>query len=358
MGRLDGFGRRVGQLAVTIGGQPGCQLEHAAQVQRCGLGNAAVGRHHQLVAQKTDNVLGSLGPELQPDRGQLAALFQQLAHHIAEVDVMVHHALVHRDVGIAGNPEQAALLHIALAENQRRIVGDQLLNEGKPGDFPFLDIQDPLKLAVDGNDAVIDAIGLIGQLHNKIGFLVAQEGERMPLVHNLRAENREHLVLVVALPAALLLLVQGVEVHLFIATVGQLIHQMLVVFVALGLQLLHLGHDGRQLLRGSHVGHLVGLVVLEQRLVVQRPHPDHEKFVQVAAVDAGKFQALAQRYRLFLGEGKHAAVEIQPAEFPVNENRIRRFCHDVLLIACCTRPGAMRQSQDRPTRQPCAVRFL
>ena len=183
----------------------------------------------------------------------------------------------------------------------------------------------------------MQAVGFAEQLHDKIRFLVAQKREGMALVHDLRAEHREHLVLEIGFPAALLLFVQMGKIHLLVAVVRQLLHQVQVILVALGLQLRHAGHDGRQLLRGGHVGHQVGLVVLQQRLVVQRAHPDHKKLVQVAAVDAGKLEALAQRHRLFLGKGQHAAVKVQPAELPVDKDGIVRFQNGSLLLLCDAR---------------------
>ena len=43
------------------------------------------------------------------------------------------------------------------------------------------------------------------------------------------------------------------------------------------------------LLGGGHVGDVVGLIVFEQRLVVERADADHEELVHIAAEDSGKF---------------------------------------------------------------------
>ena len=319
---LDGLCRRIEQLLTAVRRHTGGQAVHAAQVQRRYLGQAAVGGDHQFFPQELDDVLRCIRPELQTDRRQLAALFQQFAHDVAEVDVMVHHALVHGDVRIAGHAEQAGFLHRALAEHHGRKMGDEFLYKGKVG-FVFLTHEeDPLKLAVDGDDAVMYAVVFADQLHDIVGPLVAQEGERMALVHDLRAEDREDLVLEIAFPGMLLTFFQVGKVDLVVAVLCQLIQQVQIIFVALGLQFRHLGHDGRQLLRGGHVGHVVQLVVLEQRLVIQRPHAHHEELIQVAAEDGLKFETLPQRHGLILGQCQHAAVEVQPAEFAIDKNRI------------------------------------
>ena len=52
---------------------------------------------------------------------------------------MVHHALVHRDVGVAGHTEQAGMLRRTLAEHRGRVMGDEFLHKGKAGRLSVLD---------------------------------------------------------------------------------------------------------------------------------------------------------------------------------------------------------------------------
>ena len=82
---------------------------------------------------------------------------------------------------------------------------------------------------------------------------------------------------------------------------------------AVRLQFRHARRNGSDLLRRRHVGDVVGLIVFEQRLVVERANADHEELVHIAAEDGGKFQALAQGHGFFFGQRQHAAVEVQPA---------------------------------------------
>ena len=87
------------------------------------------------------------GDDLQTDGGQLAAALEQIGHDLAVVDVMVHHALFHVDVGVAGDPEEALFLHIFLSEDEGRIMEHQLLRQGKAGLIVLPDEMHPLHLA-------------------------------------------------------------------------------------------------------------------------------------------------------------------------------------------------------------------
>lgn len=151
---------------------------------------------------------------MQAHSRQLTALFQQLAHDIAEIDVVIHHALVHRDVRVAGHAEQALLLHRAGAEDGRCIVGDQLLHKGKAGRLAVLDKEHPLKLAADRHDAVADALIFGVELGNIVNVLVVQEWERVAGIDDLRAEQRQQLALEVGFPEMLLRLGELGEVYL------------------------------------------------------------------------------------------------------------------------------------------------
>ena len=202
---------------------------------------------------------------------------------------------------------------------------DEFLHKGKAGRLAVLDEQDPLKLAGDGHDAVMNTVRFVVQLNDVVGLLVAQKREGMPLVHDLRAEHGEQLPLEIGFPEMLLFLAQMGEIHLAVALLGQRIHKMLIIFVTFALQLRHPRRDGGDLLRGGHVGDHIGLVALEQRLVIERADPHHEKFVHVVGEDGGKLDALPQRHGLVLGEGQHTAVKVQPAQFPVDKNTVLRF---------------------------------
>ena len=330
---LHGLCRGIEQrrVAAVSRDAPG-QLEQRAGVERRRLGITAIRGHDELVPQEFDDLLRGVRPELQAHSRELTALFQQLAHDIAEIDVVIHHALVHRDVRVAGHAEQALLLHRAGAENRRGIVGDQLLHKGKAGRLAVLDKEHPLKLAADRHDAVADALIFGVELGNIVNVLVVQERERVAGIDDLRAEQRQQLALEVGFPEMLLRLGELGEVYLFVALLRQRRDKVLEVFITFCLQFRHARRDGSDLLRRRHVGDVVGLIVFEQRLVVERADADHEELVHIAAEDSSKLDAFAQRHGLFLGKGQHPAVEVKPAEFTVDEDAFRLFFQVYLLL--------------------------
>jgi len=60
--------------------------------------------------------------------------------------------------------------------------------------------------------------------------------------------------------------------------------------------------------RGANIG-----------LLFQASDPDHEKLVEVAREDRQEEKALELRHRIVLGELEHPLVEIEGAEFEVEE---------------------------------------
>ena len=317
----------------AVAGDAAGQFEQAAGIQRRGLGIAAIRRDDQLLPQELDDLLRSVRPELQAHSCQLAALFQQVAHDIAEVYVVVHHALVHGNIRIAGHAEEALLLHAAACKDGSGIVGDQLLHEGKAGLLAVLDEKHALKLAADGHDAVANAVVFAAQLGHVVNIFVVQKRERMAGIHDLRAEQRQELALEISFPEMLLLLAELGKVHLAVALLRQSSDKMLEVFVALCLQLGHAGRDSSNLLRRRHVGDVIGLVVFHQRLVVQRADADHEELVEVVREDRGEARAFDDRQVLILGKLEDALVELQPAQLTVEETVVRQWFLACLKLA-------------------------
>ena len=221
-GGLNRAGWRIGKSGVAVCRNAAGQAEQKPGVQRRSLGIAAVRRDHQLVPQELDDLLRSAGPELQAHSGQLAALFQQLAHHIAEVDIMIHHALVHRDIRIAGHTEQTGVLQRAFIKDAGGVMGDQLIRKGKAcGAVWIFDKQQLLKLAAEGDNAVIYTVILAVELGGIINFFIAQERERVALVHHLWAQDGQDFRGEICFPVVLLLLVQVVKIDLDVLVLFQ-----------------------------------------------------------------------------------------------------------------------------------------
>ena len=239
---------------------------------------------------------------------------------------MVHHPLFHVDVGVAGDAEKAFFLHGVLAEDEGRIVQHQLLGEGELGVAIPADELQPLHLAGNGDHAKALALFFLEQ-DAEVDLLIAQKRERVAAVHDLRAEDGKQFALEILLPEMLLLLGKSIEVHLFVAARRQIFQRLLIVFVAVLLQMSRLGHDGGQLLLGGHVGLVLPLVPLlfgahQAGPLLERTHAHHEELVEIGAIDRKELELLRQRDILILAQHEHPAVEIQPAQFAVDENRI------------------------------------
>ena len=60
--------------------------------------------------------------------------------------------------------------------------------------------------------------------------------------------------------------------------------------------------------------------------LLERADAHHEELVQIGAVDGQKLELFGQRDIFILAQHQHAAVEVQPAQFPVDKNAL--FTHD------------------------------
>ena len=327
--RQHGPGRRIEQLRVSVGLHPARELKEEAQVKGAFLDeDPLVGQLEAAAQQLRDLRRGR--DDLQPHRGQLAAALEQVGHDLAVVDVMVHHPLFHVDVGVAGDPEEALFLHVLLTEDKSRIVEHQLFRQGKKRLVVLPDEVHPLHLARDGHNAegVLRRV-LFVEEDAEVDLLIAQEREGMAAVHDLGAEDGEKLALEILFPEMLVLLGQLIEVHLAVAAGSQIFQRLGVIFVAVLLKLGRLGHDGGKLLLRRHVGLILPLLLLAAHEVcplLERADAHHEELVQIGAIDGQELELLGQRDIFILAQHQHAAVEIQPAQFPVDKDAL--FTHD------------------------------
>ena len=112
----------VKQRRVTLGLHAAGKLKEEAQVQRALLQEHPLAGQFQTAAQQPLHLRCGGGRDLQTDSGQLAAAPEQLGHDLAIINIVIHHALFHVDIRVAGDPEQAFFLNGILAEDVGRIV--------------------------------------------------------------------------------------------------------------------------------------------------------------------------------------------------------------------------------------------
>ena len=325
--RQHGACCRVEQLRVVVGFNAPGELVEEAQIQRALLLEHPLMGQFQTAAEDAFHFRCGSRRDLQADSRQLAAALEQFGHDLAVVDIMIHHALFHVDIRIAGDTEKAFFLNGILAENAGRIVQHQLFSEGKQCFAVFFDEVDALHLAGDGDDAeTLPGRVLFLEKRAEVDLLIAQERERVAVVHDLRAEDREQLGLEILFPDVLFFLGQAVEIHLSVAVFRQCFQCFGVIFVAVFLQLSGLGHDRGQLFGGGHVGlvlplFLFTLVLFQIGALLQRADAHHKELIQIGAVDGKELDPLRKGNILVLAQRKDPPVKIQPAQFAVDENR-------------------------------------
>ena len=149
----------------------------------------------------------------------------------------------------------------------------------------------------------------------------------MPPVDDLRRKDGKYLLHEIFAPEMLRFFAQVRKIHPAVAQHTHILIQLRHNFIAVLLQLRDLRHNGVQLLSGRHARLVLFFIAAHQRTVVQRPHAYHEKFIQIARVNGGKLQLLANRDRLVLRKVQDAPVEFKPAQLPVDEYlpRMRLF---------------------------------
>ena len=344
--RQHGPCSRVEQFRPPLRFHAAGELVEKAQIQRAFLLEHPFMGEQQTVAQQAFYLRGRGRRDLQTHRSQLAAALEQLGHDLAVVDIMIHHALFYVDIRIAGNAEKTFFLNRLFAKDAGRKVQHQLFGKCKLRFAVFFYNVHPFHLAGNGNDAkALPCRVFFLEQNAKVNLLIAQEWERMTVIHDLRAEDGEQLRLEVLLPEVLVLLGQVVKIHLAPAALRQCFQRLCVVFIALLLQLCRFGHDGSQLFRRGHVGlvfplDLFALFLFQIGALLQRAHAHHKKLVQIGAVDRKKFDPLCKRNIFIFAQRKNAPVEIQPAQFPVDKNGIVTHNHSPF---CCAGPPAAAQ---------------
>ena len=113
----------------------------------------------------------------------------------------------------------------------------------------------------------------------RIDFLIAQERERLALVHDNRGQQRCNLAVKEALQMSALLLVNGMEVHNAHAGVLQLHHELSENFIFSGVQAMYCRKNALNLLCGRHIGFIIPNFLIRMHLVDVSADAHAEKLV-------------------------------------------------------------------------------
>ncbi|MCY1341494.1 hypothetical protein D9M69_274450 [compost metagenome] len=310
--------RRVLQLGVA--GQPG-DAEQAGQVDRPADAVQLAVVEAELLEQVVGQVRRAGIHHFQAHRVAVAPREQLAAQCAGQVlDVLG----VHREVGVAGQAELVAALHLHPGE---QVVGVGVDHRGKEhivvalAANVFRQADDPRQRTRrrDDRQAGVAAEGVHSfQLDHEVEALVHQQRERVGRVEadggddrrDLVAEEAPHPGLDLRRPVA-----AADEAHVVL---GQLRQQDVVEDAVLAADLhVHLLADPRQrLVRQQAVG--TGLFAGEGDLLLQPGDADLEELVEVAGEDQQELQAFQQRVGLIQRLFQHADVELQLREFAMN----------------------------------------
>ncbi len=309
---------RVLQLGVAV--QPG-DAEQAGQVYRAvDLVQLALGQA-ELLEQVVGQVFRAGVGHLQAHRIAVAAREQLAAQGTGQVlDVLG----VHRKIGVTGQAELVAALHLHAGEQVVGVGVDHRRQEHEvvAGAADLLGYADharqqarrrndrQARVAAEGIDAL--------QLDDEVEALVHQQREGVRRVEADGADDRRDLVAEVAAHPGLELgrpVAPADEADLVL---GQLRQQHIVEDAVLARHLLvhQLADAGQRLVRQQAIG--TRLFAGEGDLLLQAGGTDLEELVEVAGEDQQEFQALEQRVGLVERLLQDTDVELQLRQLPVD----------------------------------------
>ena len=305
----------------------------------------------QLVQQQLLHRARQRALALQAHRRQAAALLQDALHVLAVVLALLLGAFGGIQVGVARNAHDIGVLHRVHREDFGHEHLDGMLDE-HVGQTLAGQLNDAVGLARQRDNAEGDALGaevlrllplaLLGALgflglgasllllgllllgssllvepHDDIEATVLQMREGVARVHDLRREERQHVVGHVVVQGHELLIGQIVLAQLADVFLSQQAAQVLESFLVVGVQLMAARVHGVQLLGRRHTGFRIDNGLLQQREVGERAHAHHEEFLEVAPKNGDEVQAFQKRHRRVGALIKYALVEIEPGELAI-----------------------------------------
>ena len=291
------------------------QVDRAADLVQLAFGQA------ELLEQVVGQVLRAGIHHLQAYRIPVATREQLAAQRAGQVlDILG----VHRQVGVAGQAELVAALHLHAGEQvvgvgvdhrrQEHVVVALAANVFRQPDDPWQQAR-----RRDDRQAGVAAEGIHPlQLDDEVEALVHQQRERVGRVEADRGDDRRDLVAEEAPHPGLDLQRPVTPADEADLVLGQLRQQGLVEDPVLPRYLLvdQLADPRQGLVRQQAVG--AGLLAGEGDLLLQAGDADLEEFVEVAREDEEELQPLQERVGLVQRLFEHADVELQLGELAMN----------------------------------------
>ena len=252
--------------------------------------------------------------KLEPNRRLEAPLADLLAHEIADVAILLV-VFVELDFGVARQPEEGGRGQAHAGIQLVRVLADHLVQPDEHAvagrhvggeRHPLRQLGRHLHAGVDGLPGPI-----VVEHEREREREVGEERERLGRKDHERRERGRDLRVEVLRRLAPLRVVECVPVPQVNSMARKLWHEA--IAEALGALTQH----GQQSL--ANVGD--ELPARGRPVLAQHRHPLHEKLVEVGREDREELDPFEQRRPLIEGLGEHTAVELEPAEVPVEPDR-------------------------------------
>ena len=316
-----GHGDEVGVL--ELGTRHPVDVPQTAEVDRRGVGHHVVLGQFQFGADELQSGGGDVVLDLEPN-GLAEAAAAQL--HLDRGQQVVRLFVLHRQVGVAGDPEGDVIHDVHPREQLLEVLGDDLLQRDEPLAVRQHHEAGKQRRNLDAGEALLIGGGILDD-DTQVERQAGDVGERVTGVHRQGREHREDPPIeLLAEPLAVVVveLAPGREDDAGVGQSGDRPDRGRSrppgptgpARRALTSSSCSLGRTtiGAQ---GAHAG---GDLVLESR------HPDLEELIEVLAEDRQELDPFEQRRAVVLGQCQHPAVEVQPGHLAV---QVGVRCDDV-----------------------------
>ena len=306
--RRPGGSGELGQVAVGQRPQP-VEVEGTVEEVDVVLGDVDGADQH------VQKVGGDAGGHLEPDRLTEPAAVQLELDRGQQVLGVV---LLHRQIGVPGDPEGMVLGDGHQREDAVQVGGDHLLHRHQPASVRQRHQAGNDRWDLDPGDPGLPGGGVLDP-HHQVEGEIGDVGERVTLVDGQGGQDGEDLAPEDLGQVESIGLVEGVPVGDQDAGLPQGRGHLIEVDPALPLdQVGGPGGDGVQLLGGLQPVGRPGAQT-RRHLVLEPGHPHLEELVEALGENGQEFELFDQRHPVVRGQVQQPGPELQPRELAVDE---------------------------------------
>ena len=155
------------------------------------------------------------------------------------------------------------------------------------------------------------------QVRHHVDLFIQQMRERVVCIHNLRRQDRKHLLFEIFLHVLLLLGIQLLKIQTAHAVRMELLFNVRIGFIPFFIQRRHSRIYGVQLFLRCHAGLAVYGLVINRGHIIQASDTYHKKFIQIARKNCDKLHTLQKRHTIITRLLQHPLVKTQPGQLSV-----------------------------------------